>query len=51
MKIKCSREDCQHEWDYGGHSKFYITCPHCYNKVNLKKIKQQKERVKRDQKT
>ena len=37
MKIKCTKEDCQHEWDYKGKSKFYATCPHCYRKVNVKK--------------
>ena len=33
MKIKCKK--CNHEWEYKGHSKYYVTCPECYNKVNI----------------
>jgi len=33
MKLKCSK--CNHEWDYQGKSKFYVTCPHCYRKINI----------------
>jgi ribosomal protein S27E len=35
MKIKCKK--CSHEWEYKGKSKFYVTCPNCYNKVNIQK--------------
>ena len=37
MKIKCYK--CKHEWNYKGKSTIYITCPHCYSKLNLKKLK------------
>ena len=37
IKVKCTREDCSHEWNYKGNSKFYITCPRCYGKINLTK--------------
>jgi len=33
MKIKCPK--CKHEWEYKGNSRYYITCPRCYNKVNI----------------
>lgn len=39
MKIKCSNPKCKHVWDYKGKSKFYVTCPRCYNKVNIQKLK------------
>ena len=35
MKIKCKK--CNHEWEYKGKSKFYVTCPQCYVKINLNK--------------
>lgn len=35
MKVKCRK--CNHEWEYKGKSKFYVTCPNCYNKVNIQK--------------
>jgi len=42
MKIKC--KNCEHEWNYKGESKYYVTCPHCYNKVNIKyKFVEEKE--------
>ena len=31
MKIKCKK--CNHEWEYKGKSNYYVTCPHCYNKI------------------
>ncbi len=44
MKIKCTKEDCQHEWNYKGKSKFYATCPNCYRKVKInKKVKKDGE--------
>jgi len=33
MKIKCGK--CDHEWNYKGHSKFYVTCPYCYKKIRI----------------
>jgi ribosomal protein S27E len=35
MKIRCKK--CEHEWEYMGNSKYYVTCPECYNKINIKK--------------
>ena len=35
MKVKC--QNCGHEWDYKGKSEYYVTCPKCLYKVNLKK--------------
>jgi len=26
---------CNHSWEYKGESKYYVTCPHCYNKVKV----------------
>ena len=37
MKITCKK--CKHEWNYKGKSKYYVTCPQCYNKINTKKQK------------
>jgi len=41
MKIKCPNKKCNHEWDYKGSSKFYVTCPECYKKINIEKIKKE----------
>jgi len=41
MKTKCYK--CKYEWNYKGKQKFYITCPSCYSKLSLKKIKKIKE--------
>lgn len=38
MKIKCTKEDCGYEWDYKGKSEFYVTCPRCYRKLNIRKF-------------
>ena len=35
MKMKCRNPRCNYVWDYKGRSKFYVTCPHCYNKVKI----------------
>ena len=35
VKLKCTNQKCNHEWDYKGKSKFYVTCPHCYNKFKI----------------
>ena len=37
MKVKCHK--CKHEWDYKGKSDYYITCPQCYRKINVEKLK------------
>ena len=39
MKLKCPK--CKHEWKYKGKSEYYVTCPHCYNKINIKKQNEQ----------
>jgi len=33
--VRCTHEDCRHEWNYKGTSRFYLTCPHCYRKVKV----------------
>jgi protein-arginine kinase activator protein McsA len=33
-EIKCQK--CNYEWIYSGKSKFYVTCPRCYNKTKTK---------------
>ena len=33
MKVRCKK--CNHYWNYKGKSKYYATCPNCYNKVRL----------------
>jgi len=37
MKLKCKK--CKHDWNYKGKSKYYATCPQCYNKVKVVKEK------------
>lgn len=39
MIIQCLNKKCNHQWDYTGKSKFYATCPNCYNKVNISNSK------------
>lgn len=46
IKIKCTNPECGHEWEYKGESKFYVTCPHCYRKINLNKLDNSKEKKK-----
>lgn len=49
MKIKC--EKCSHQWDYKGKSLFYVTCPRCYRKINIKKVKggqNEKNKIRKD---
>lgn len=31
MKTECKK--CGHKWNYKGKSKYYVTCPSCYNKI------------------
>lgn len=47
MKLKCLNKECEYVWEYKGSSKFYATCPRCYNKVKLDKSleKAEKEEV------
>lgn len=33
MEVKCNK--CKKVWNYKGSSKFYVTCPQCYNKVRI----------------
>lgn len=37
VRIKCTREDCGYEWDYGGESKFYAACPRCRRQLSITK--------------
>lgn len=37
IKVKCKR--CSKEWNYKGNQEYYVTCPRCYNKVNIQKLK------------
>ena len=34
MKVKCTNEDCEHEWDYKGKA-IHATCPSCLRKVRV----------------
>ncbi len=36
-EVKCTHDDCAHEWEYDGDSNHYITCPDCLRKVKLDK--------------
>lgn len=36
MKLRCKR--CKWQWDYKGKGEYYVTCPHCYSKVRIKKL-------------
>jgi len=40
--ITCPK--CNHKWEYKGDSDYYLTCPRCYNKINLRKIKEKYEK-------
>lgn len=35
MKLTC--QNCQYEWDYGGKSEWYASCPRCHYKVRIPK--------------
>ena len=43
MKLKCTRKDCLHEWEYKGDQKFYCSCPRCLSKVKIPKKEVKKE--------
>ena len=32
---------CNHSWDYKGKSTYYLTCPHCYQKIRAPKLSPQ----------
>lgn len=46
VKVICN--NCEHEWNYKGSSRFYITCPRCYSKINIYKIKTTKQEEEND---
>jgi len=35
MKLTC--QNCKHEWEYGGRSKYYASCPVCHYKVRVRR--------------
>ncbi len=35
IPIRCHH--CGHEWDYGGNSEYYASCPVCKYRVNINK--------------
>ena len=37
ITIKCHK--CNHEWTYKGRNPYYVTCPQCYNKININVVK------------
>ena len=37
MIMKCKY--CKHQWDYKGNSEYYVTCPRCYNKIKIERVK------------
>lgn len=37
MELRCLK--CKHRWNYKGDSNYYVTCPRCYNKINVTKSK------------
>ena len=45
MEIKCN--NCGHEWDYHGKTKWYLACPKCKNTINISEVteKKRKERI------
>jgi len=42
VKMKCSNEKCEHEWEYKGKSKIYATCPFCKKSIKTNKNDKQK---------
>ena len=40
MKLKCPNKECEYEWEYKGHHKFYATCPRCLRKVKIPSSKE-----------
>jgi len=41
MELKC--KNCQYGWNYNGKNEFWATCPHCLNKVKVKKNTENQE--------
>jgi len=39
-RLKC--RNCGYEWEYGGKSKWYATCPKCLRKVSVKNVIKEK---------
>jgi len=33
---------CKYKWNYKGKQEYYLTCPHCYNKLNVKRLEREK---------
>lgn len=40
IRLACQR--CEHEWTYKGADERYASCPHCYTKVRLVVVLQEK---------
>lgn len=40
-KLEC--KSCGYEWEYGGASDYYASCPRCLAKVRVKKAEALKE--------
>lgn len=36
-RFKCYKERCGHTWNSKSTAPFYVTCPHCYSKLNVKR--------------
>ena len=41
MKTKCNK--CHYEWDYKGESEYFVTCPRCLSKVDVRKQKEEEK--------
>ena len=39
MKIRCSNNKCNNEWNYNGENHFYACCPRCRSSINIEKNK------------
>ncbi len=42
VKLTCPK--CKHTWEYTGDSKYYVTCPRCYTKINRQKLENEKSK-------
>lgn len=42
MEIKC--DNCGHEWDYRGKTKWYLACPKCKNTINISEVTEKKRK-------
>jgi len=43
IRLKCPRKECGYEWNYGGKSKWYTSCPRCKMTVHVERHKVDKE--------